>query len=275
MEKPYIISGEFDLSNTPQQTIIRSEKLAGTRRSLTEELQGMGKNVTWIEAAAIADGINAKKLESTLPTISLEEIYTTAPDGRLGISRGTDSTFSDTEYQSRAGYDTTTEQLDQIASLGREVQLVDDVVFSGEMMTWVIEELGRRRTLVSRVIAGIAIKEGIERLNAIDVPVEAVFTFDDVEDEICERDLFLSRGSGRRLNEGQGSALYFDDIYGKPTTWASIPEEYQQSFCLNSLERSLQLLQPGVPMSAIGQFLGYSPDDTAQESVRKRLTEAS
>ena len=274
MEKPYVISGEFDLLGNSQKRIMQTNKLEMVRESLVDDLEAMGKNVTWVSAQDVARGINKRVSASQLPVVTLDEVYVTSPNARIGISRGSDDVLNDAGYMPRVGYGSIKDQFDAVALLGPEVQLIDDVVFSGEMMSWVINEFQKRNVRVGRVVCGIAIKEGIELLDDLGIPVESVYMFDDVEDEICERDLFVAKGSGRRLSNEQGNALYFDDKNGRPERWASIPPNSTSDFCLRSLERSLTLLRPDVLMCEVGQFYGYPVEGLAQSAIRTRLAEA-
>lgn len=275
MEKPYVISGEFDLSGNSQRDIIQLNKLEQVRGSLIDDLEGMGKSVAWVPGEAIARGMNKYLDQSRLPVISLDEVYVPSPDGKIGLSRGINSNLDDIGYVPRVGYGSVQGQFDAIAARNSEIQLADDVIFSGEMMTWVVSEFEKRCVRVGRVVCGVAIGEGIAALDDIGIPVESVYSFDDVEDELCERDLFVTRGSGRRISQDQGNALYFDDQNGRPEQWASIPARYVERFCANSLQRSLELLRPEVTIDAIGAFYGYETTGRAADVLRARLERGS
>lgn len=273
MEKPYIISAEFD-APANSQSAMQNSNLENARLSLDEDLRRMGKSTEWVSAQDLSTGLRRLVSQSALPVVSLDEVYVQNPTVKLGISRGVDESLETAGYVPRSrSYATIAEQLDAVSELGSEVQLVDDVVFSGDMMSWLIEELAARSVRVRRVLAGIAIDEGAIRLDRMGVELDAVRTFSAVEDEICERDLFFARGSGRRMTNASINALYFDPVNGRPEQWASLPAGSTQSFCVTSLERSLRILKPEVPIEAIGAFNGYENQGTAEQVIRRRLAE--
>jgi len=273
MEKPYVISAELDLQSRAGDSLINTNKLEFVRESLDADLRAAGKNTIWIGSDEIVGGINKHLHASNLPIISLDDRYLKTADGRLGISRSIAANLEALGYAPRRQYPVLNEQFDAIAALGGEVQLVDDVIFSGDMMAWVANELVQRNVKVGRVVCGVAIGEGIQRLQNIGIECSPVVSFDDVEDEICERDFFVVRGSGRRIQELDANALYFDAKNGKPEQWASLPASMVNIFCRQSLERSLALIRPDVTMSQTGSFLGYKNNRTVQESIKLRLQE--
>ncbi len=233
----------------------------------------MNKDVILVPSNQLADGIRVRQLQASLPVVSLDSTYTTDADLQIGISRAITPTMNDALYSARAGFDSISNQLDRIAELGSEVQIMDDVVFSGEMMLWLSEQLAARSVKIGRVVCGIAIGEGITTLSNAGIDIDPVLTFDEVDDELCERDLFLSPGSGRRVPAVGANALYFDTKYGRPEQWASIPPDNAESFYRNCLERSLTILRPSIPLSAMGQFIGYRGDLTVEEAIKVRLSE--
>jgi len=273
MEKPYVISAELDISVAQNESTIYTQKLERARESLDSDLRGLGKNTQWVDSQLLQKGIVEELKASKLPVISLDERYVTASDGRLGISRGVTTSLEDCGYVPRREYPQINQQFDAIAARGGEVQLVDDVVFSGDMMMWVIDELKKRNIKVGRVVCGVAIGEGIDQLTQAGVDVAPVVTFDDVNDEICERDFFVVSGSGRRIQDANKNALYFDAKYGKPEQWASLPKETSDEFCLRSLERSLELVRPDVTFEQTGSFLGYQEDLSVRKAIQQRIRE--
>ncbi|MFZ1301849.1 MAG: hypothetical protein WAQ27_04740 [Candidatus Microsaccharimonas sp.] len=275
MNNPYIISQEFNLASSPQNSLIKQGELATVRESLDAELRAMGKETWWVSENSIANVMNKQANQSTLPTVSLDEVYLQSPDMRLGISRAVDTQFNDAGYAPRTQeYASITNQLNTVASLGSEIQLVDDVIFSGEMVAWLATELEKRDVRIKRVLSGIAIKEGMQKLESLGIDVDAAYMFDAVDDEICERDLFVAKGSGRRIAERSMNAFYFDTENGKPEQWASIPGQYTRAFFRNSLERSRNLLLPDVPMKDVGSFYGYPnvSNSTAIEVINQQLS---
>jgi len=273
MNNPYIISAELDLPNTDLRQIIKPSAVEGFREDLDADLRAMGKNTLWVPSGTIQNGLEQAVAQTTLPVVSLDDRYVSSADQYLGISRGVDPVLRDDGYVARRGYPAIEQQIKKIPALGSEIVLVDDVLFSGEMVSWLAGMLKPYGVKIGAAVVGIAIREGIDKLAAEGIEVSALRVFDSVDDELCERDFAVVPGSGRRINATGSNALYFDAQNGKPDTWASIPPQSTASFCANSLKRSIALLQPGVPMKALGRYLGYGTGGTGITQLTNRLGE--
>lgn len=269
MEKPYVISAELDLANSSTRNIVQANKVEAFRESLDADLRRLGKNTLWVASQDLRQGIQTTIARSPLPIVSLDDRYVESADGFIGISRGVNEQLNDSGYTPRVDYPSIANQLDSTASLGREVAVVDDVLFSGEMVSWLSDELARRSVKIGTVICGIAINEGIEKLLTRGIDVQAAQTFDDVEDELCERDFAVVPGSGRRIVDRGMNALYFDPFYGRPSTWASIPNAAVNQFASASYVRSIDILQPDLPVASIGKFYGIDQGSASQVLLLK------
>jgi len=274
MEKPYIISEELDLDSYSDQ-IINKTNINDFRKSLDANLRAIGKETLWVPSRDMQENINNRMKTMSLPVVSLDDRYVTATGNYLGISRAINNNLEDAGYAARNNYSAIQRQLDAIRPLGNEIVLVDDVLFSGSMVEWLSDELRERNVKIGAVICGIAINEGVQKMTELGIDVIPWLKFDEVEDEICERDLAVVPGSGRRLKNRQANALYFDAEFGKPEQWASLPAASVGDFCLNSLDCSISLLNATAPISAIGAFLGYQTNGLAQDVLAKRIGELS
>lgn len=264
-KKPYVISAELDLLGEDSDSVIDGEQIEGFRESLDADLRDMGKQTEWVGSNEIQEGLITLINRTKLPVISLDDRYIKDADTFLGISRGIDDELNDVGYVPRVGYPSISDQIDKMQVSGTEAIVADDVVFSGEMLVWLKEELLRRRKIkIVGAIAGIAIGEGIERLNDLGMTVEAVRSFDAVDDELCERDQAVVPGSGRRNDESNVNVLYFDPIYGRPKAWASISGDKLYDFAANSYERSARIIKPGVRAENIGTFKGIDGAEVAR-----------
>lgn len=264
-KRPYVISGELDLSDP---NIIDMNALDGWREDLDNTLRGMGKNTLWVPSDEIRRGMLGRLNNAGLPVVSLDDRYVKGENDfyYIGVSRGADN-----EYVARVGYPPIEEQLARIANLG-EVVIADDVVFSGDMMEWLAGELKKWGTTIAGVICGIAIGEGAEKLEAAGIGVDPVLIFDEVDDELCERDLVVVPGSGRRMPGG--NVLYFDPDKGNPTKWASIPALYVRKFGAEAYRLSAELLKPGVRLGdeGIGSFIGLPAQGLAGPALLERAS---
>jgi hypothetical protein len=273
MEKPYVISAELDLANEELEQVVKREKIDSFREDLDEDLRKMGKETLWVSSGKIQRYLQKVAETTRLPVVSLDDRYVTSANEYFGVSRGADASFNDAGYAPRVGYSSIENQLDRVSSLGDEVVLLDDVLFSGEMLSRLADNLEMRGVKIGVVATGIAIREGVDKLRARGIEVIAAEIFDNVDDEICERDFAVVPGSGRRVDELSANALYFDNKYGRPEQWASIPSIYSDTFCTNSLTRSLGLLRSGISMESLGAFVGYGTGGLADEQLQKRLGE--
>lgn len=271
MNKPYVLSEELDLSGSYSKETVNFKQLDNFRASLDADLASIGKNTLWVPSRKIRKSIFDALKSNTLPVVSLDDRYVNFAGDYLGVSRGIDSDYNDTGYVARGGYPAIDKQIDTIARSAGEVVLVDDVLFSGEMLEWVIEQLDRRNTKVAAVVCGIAMAEGVDRLNKRGLTVDAGEVFDEVDDEICERDFAIVSGSGRRLSTANANALYFDKSFGSPEKWASIPASAVDEFSNNCIERSANLVTSDVRIEAIGNFVGYAEKGNAREVIMDRL----
>lgn len=267
--KPYVISAELEYGDS---TYVCKSEIDNFREGLTNDLQAMGKQVTWVSAATLRQGLEQKTARTRLPVVSLDERYVRNADVMLGVSRAVSADLAEAGYDARLGAPGLATQFDSLgrAFAGQEVALADDVVFSGEMLAWVQRQLQIRGVQVASVLCGIAIGDGVQKLAARGIDVECVASFGEVEDELCERDFTLTTGSGRKIQGQSRSALYFDNIFGKPEQWATIPTDVAGNFCLASLRRNLRLMAHDAPLPL---FAGYAAEPAAKaitKAIRER-----
>lgn len=250
---PYVISAELEYADS---NAVKAAEIEHFRDDLDRGLTSMGKRTVWLGAEALRRGLEYLTASTDLPIASLDQRYIQNADAYLGVSRTVNPDLSDAGYDARLGFSPLSEQLDSLGRKfgGKEVALIDDVLFSGEMAAKLQSELADRDVRVSALMCGIAVGEGSDKLAARGIEVESVVAFDDVEDELCERDFTVLPGSGRKVAGQQRSALYFDDQFGKPEQWASIPTDMAADFCRASLIRNRQLLRAETPIAA---FVGY------------------
>jgi hypothetical protein len=233
----------------------------------------MGKDVLWVESDKLSCGMGKLAAGTTLPIVSLDGRYVQNADSYLGISRAINSDLSDAGYAPRLGSPPLGEQFGLLGRRyrGQEVVLMDDVLFSGGMVGAVKQELENRGVKVSALLCGIAVGEGKEKLEALGVETESVIEFDAVDDQICERDFTTLPGSGRKVAARPLNALYFDDRYGRPEQWASLPLGFAAGFCVASLIRNRRLSKPDVPFPA---FVGYpngTTGDVLDSAIAQRI----
>ncbi|MFE7797984.1 hypothetical protein [Nocardia sp. NPDC057440] len=204
--------------------------------------------------------------------MSLDRRYVSTADMYFGISRAVDPGFDDAGYDARLGYPSLDNQFDDLARRygGGAVVIADDVLFSGRMTLMLDRELAKRNVRLAAALCGIAIGNGVNRLGDAGIPTESVISFTAVDDEVCERDFTVLAGSGRKVYGEQLSAVYFDDRFGRPSDWASIPQDAAPKFCLQNLLRNRKLLRADAPFPRFVGYAGTRTGSAIDRAVRER-----
>ena len=187
-------------------------------------------------------GIKSLVERTNLTPVSLDRVYYKTKH-QLNITRLVDERGLDVGLGSRAGATNIKEQLDLLANFNLDrIVLVDDVVFSGQQMIEVVDMFGGLGIQVPTICTSIAIKEGIERLQSKGIDVKSLFTFDEVIDEVCERDFYPGVPfSGRQLVGSGNIGVPYILQFGNPNKWASIPESKQIEFSVMCLKQTILL----------------------------------
>lgn len=154
-------------------------------------------------------------------------------DGRdMGLGRRADSALLLSQFRSLKG------------SGIDEVSIVDDVIFTGNLIARVGETLGRMGMRVKGIYAGIGIQKGIDLLQGQGYQVECVRTYDSVIDEICERDFYPGVPlSGRLVDPNNNVGAPYILPFGNPGKWASIPEKWQESLSRYCIKQTVKLFE--------------------------------
>ena len=160
---------------------------------------------------------------------------------------------------------------------GKEIILADDVVFSGEALRKVISLFDVCGIKVVGVISSIAMEESFNYFNnTLDLGIRTNYVLGkDVIDQICERDFYFGvAGSGIMIKgpEGMKKAPYFKP-YGNPCERASIPKEFERSFSLGCLERSLKLWDGSnlLVKDLPEEIIGTKKDEEVVKILRKEI----
>ena len=251
--KPYIVSADTQglltkWSRETGYTIPETDYFQGMLKDLGNTLQEYFPDVDVVPESFLRAGLKQLSGNADMPIVSLDRIYVDKEDknivGFLDTTRSVDTNLNSTGLVSR-----NTVSIDaQIKNLsgqysGQTIALIDDVIFGGNTMIELIDKFQNQGVTVSRVIAGIAIQEGIDLLNTKQVEVLSLLTYPNVVDEICERDFIPGTPeSGRTiLIKGKRYGAPYLLPFGKPGSWASIPENKEKDFSLFCLSQSENL----------------------------------
>jgi hypothetical protein len=245
--KPYVISEDIHilLSEWAKKrgfTIPPAKFFKQLRQEMQEYFEkifGVG-NVDMVSASELKNGMLSLIKRSGLPAISMDRVYIrTTPD--IQVTRMVDKNLIDQGIGPRYGTLPIDKQLSMIRE--REIALVDDVLFSGKVMVKIIKALEKRGVKVPIVIAGIAVGEGVQRIQKqTDSQILSVRYYKEVIDEICERDFYPGVPlSGRSLLGKANIGYPYIYPFGKVCAWASIPEKYAKEFSCFCLYQSIYL----------------------------------
>jgi hypothetical protein len=183
-------------------------------------------------------------LKTGLYPVSLDRVYYSSEIG-LDLTRLVDKKRLSKGLGRRADSSPLLTQFRALRDMGlEEVVLVDDVIFSGDMMRRTVELLTKMGIRTPVVCVGIGIAEGINQLNGFGQEVYCVRKYEDVVDEICERDFYPGVPMcGRSLEGDENIGVPCVLPFGKPTEWASIPVEWQESLSRFCIGQSIKLFE--------------------------------
>lgn len=224
------------------------------RSRLQSFLQNIFARVTFIDSREIRQGLLVSTTlhrQAGLKVISLERAYLEdhEVDGRLELTRTVDDSKDDIKIPSvRNGTPAKHRQFGVLR--GKTVALLDDVVFSGRTLISTIKELQNYGVNVHAVTAAVGVKDGVDNLKGtsfgvMDMPdrlaVECLEEFDDVSDQVCERDFFPGVPYSGRAHYLENTAFPYVLPFGLPGKWASIPEKEITRFSVLCIDNTIAL----------------------------------
>lgn len=253
--RPYVVSADSrglmkSWARENQLTLPNDAYFQGMLKDLEATLRQYFSEVDIVPEVFLRQGLNELIKSSSVPVVSLDRAYINPKQsklvGFLDATRTVDSNLNSTGLGSRALEITLERQIGQLAAKqsGKAIALADDVIFEGKTMLQLVQKLRNKGVAVDAILAGISMREGKELLEQNGVKVESLIVYDQVIDEICERDFVVgSPYSGRSVVNGKGIIEGAPYLYpfGKPIEWASIPQEEAVNFSLFALSQSLQL----------------------------------
>lgn len=192
----------------------------------------------------LAEGIARLISESGLTPVSLDRVYFQG-EKHLDITRLVDYVGLDLGLWHRPDTLPLMQQFRNVQKAGlHEVVLVDDVVFTGELIERIIRCLSQFGIRVPLVCAGIGIAEGICRIGKSKCEIRCVRTYEEVIDEVCERDFYPGVPfSGRLLAGVKNIGVPYLLPFGNPAKWASIPSEWQVPFSRFCIQQTIHLFE--------------------------------
>lgn len=227
------------------------------RAKMKNFLQDIFTRVTFVSSQEIQEGLLAsvaKHKEAGLTVISLERAYLDDHhiDGRIEITRSVDDDGRELPVHSvRKGSDPKEIQFNRLR--GKNIALVDDVVFSGKTLIETISKLHHYHANVHAVTSAIGVKKGIDNLNNArfcvtgmpdHLTVHCLEEFDGVSDQVCERDFYPGIPfSGREHYLHDKASFPYVLPFGKTQDWASIPEKEVKQFSALCIDNTIALFE--------------------------------
>lgn len=252
MLKPYIVSGDIYLllkkwADTNGFVLPALDFFNGLRYEFSTYFRKIFSDFEFIHEEELVSGVKEMVDKCGLTPVTFDRAYYHS-DSALEICRSVDINGEDKGSRNRPGFPTLLNQFQELRRLKKhginEVVLVDDVVFSGSLTSRIISILSHMGIKVPFVCAGVGIGEGVNKLKESGCKVFCVRDYDDVIDEVCERDFFPGVPlSGRRIvGNGNFGAPYILP-FGRPQQWASIPQEHEKEFSLFCIHQTICLFE--------------------------------
>lgn len=257
MENPYVVSQDaaellrrhgFNAPDHPLSDLLK-EKLTAT-------LHGVFPNVVYVSGDELRDSIIHMASLSGLPTIFQTEVYqddSAPPQYTLNINRVVTPDGDDLVGQRARPRREPIEAQISVIPPG-DYAIVDDVVCSGKGVCESINLLAKSSIHIRKVIAGIAIGEGMQRIGSLGIEVLHGRYFEEVIDEVCERDFlpFVPLGGRTVITvTGLDYCLPYVQPWGRLHKWASIPYEYATFFSRSCMHAALELWDSVAPDARI------------------------
>ena len=249
MSKPYVVSADICLllnewASQNRFILPGPDFIAELRSGFCVFMRNIFPVFEFVPEAELVGGITDLVAQSGLLPVSLDRVYFHSAT-HLDITRLVDNAGNDRGLAHRPDTASIIQQFRRLKEISpKEIVLVDDVVFTGELLERIIHCLSRVDIQVPLVCTGIGIAEGIRRINQSKREVRCVRKFEEVIDEICERDFYPGVPlSGRLLVGDENIGTPYLLPFGNPGKWASIPSRWQATFSKFCIQQTIQLFE--------------------------------
>lgn len=246
---PYVVSEDIYIltqqwANRNGYVLPRPEFFIELRSDFTIYMKRIFPSFELVSEEEVSSGLKELVDSSGLYPVSLDRVYYPS-QAKIDITRIVNSQGQDRGFGRRADSPLLLQQFRELRSLGlKEVALVDDVIFTGDLLKRVSSLLERTGIRVPIIFAGIGIGEGIKLLGNSGRQIQCVRTYPEVIDEICERDFYPGVPlSGRLVAERDNVGAPYILPFGNPGRWASIPEDWQQAFSRFCIGQSIKIFE--------------------------------
>ncbi|NBX65562.1 MAG: hypothetical protein EBQ96_01025 [Proteobacteria bacterium] len=219
--------------------------LAEVRNDLQEIFSSVFSNFEYLSEEELALGFN-KKLKAVrdrgMAVVCLDRVYAdstlTSEQGHywLDVTRMYDTAGKSTLRPRLHGKFSHMAPDEMVASIARDltkkgitqIALADDVIFSGGSIVKTAEQFAKNGIIVTDVVSCVAIEDGVKALAKAGIRVDSVRRYENVLDQICERDFLCGIPQSGVLMMIDGKLVKRPYIlpFGDIVKRASVPPEH-------------------------------------------------
>lgn len=249
---PYVVSEDISLllerwANKNDFVLPNANFFSGLRKDFNEYFCNIFDKFELVPEKEITDGLKEIVDKSGLFPVTLDRTYYLSKLS-LDITRCVDNNGQNKGLGRRKDSPLLLQQFKNLKSSGiKEVTLIDDVIFSGDLIRRVGNLLENIGIKVPTICAGIAIKEGVDQLNGFGKNVKFVREYRVVLDEVCERDFYPGVPlCGRSLISKNNISVPYILPFGNLNKWASIPKKFEiplSRFCINQTKKLFEAIE--------------------------------
>lgn len=230
---------------------------AVSRAKMRDALEEIFHRVTFIDGKEIREGLLesvAKYKAAGLSVVTLERAYLEDDevDGRIELTRVVDGDGGKIKIPfPRHGAATREAQFNRLR--GKEIALIDDVVFTGDTLINTISDLHHKRVSVHAVTAAVGVTKGVEKLKSqgfhvLGQPehmiVDCIEEFNQLADQICERDFYPGVPySGREHFGVENLSFPYVLPFGRMLEWATIGDRVDKQFSVLCLDNTIAIFE--------------------------------
>ena len=206
-----------------------------------------------------------------IPIVSLDKIYLNEDEENvifLDCTRlnGSNNLVSRNNSNDFNSVDIQVENISKkLKTMGlNQIILVDDVVFSGSVLSSVIELFKKNEINVIGIRSAVATTNSFKKFNSeLGLGLKCKFLLGEkVIDQICERDFYfgIPQSGISILEDGVIYKAPYFKPFGNPVERASIPVQYEDDFSKGCLKRSLWLWNEIEKLSGRNFYISDLPE---------------
>lgn len=249
---PYVVSADIFLllkkwADKHNFILPKEDFFLELRRDFVTYAKTIFSEFELVSEESLSQGLSDLVSKTGLFPVSLDGIYYDSVC-KLEITRLVDENLNDKGLARRFGTNLLYRQFKETINLLRqkgikEIALIDDVIFSGNLIERVCKILENNNINIPVIIAGIGITAGLEKFKS-NRQVYCVKEFNEVIDEVCERDFYPGvPQSGRLVAGNENLGVPYLRPFGKPEKWASIPEKKSIPFSYFCISKTIKLFK--------------------------------